>query len=115
MNQFHQFATYFAVVIGSLCVIGVCIYAAIRSFRNQMHTAGVRFLIVIPTWIAAHVPMSLVLWVIATPNPRTPTNPAEYAVAPVYLAIAGLVCYFQLRKVKTITRSASESTDQALS
>jgi hypothetical protein len=108
MNQFHQFAAYFAIIIGSVFVVGVCVYGTVRSFRARMYLAGLGYLALIPCWFLAHAPLPVVLWVIATPNPATTTNPAEYAVAPVYLAIAGFSCYILLRSVRAVIPSEDE-------
>lgn len=108
INQFHQFATYFALILGSLSVVGVCVYGAVRCFRRGMYLAGLGFLALIPCWYLAHAPLPIVLYVIATPNAATPTNPAEYAVAPVYLAVAGFVCYAVLRYVRRLIQSKDE-------
>ena len=103
MNEFHQFATYFALVLGSISVVGVSLYAAVRCFRIGKYLAGTGFLALIPSWFVANTPLPIVLYVIATPNAATPTNAAEYAVAPVYLAISGFVCYVVIRFVRRLT------------
>lgn len=93
--------------------MGVCVYGAVRCFQRRLYTGGVGVLAVITVWFVGHAPLPYIMWVIATPNPRTPTNLAEYAMAPVYLASAGLVCYAVLRLVKSILRSQDEQTPAA--
>jgi hypothetical protein len=108
MDEFHEFATYFALILGSVSVVGVCVYGAIRCFRVRKYLAGSGFLALVPCWFAVNAPLPIILFVIATPNAATPTNPAEYAVAPVYLAIAGFISYALFRSVRRLTRSIDE-------
>jgi hypothetical protein len=108
MTQFHQFATYFALMLGSLSVVGVCLYGAVRCIRVRMYLAGWNFLFLIACWFLANTMLLTVLYAIATPNSATPTHPAEYAAAPVYLAIAALVSYAVLRYVKRNIPSKDE-------
>jgi hypothetical protein len=110
MTEFHQFATYFALIFGTLSVVGVCVYAVVRCIRQRRYLAGWNFLFLMGCWFLANKMLLIVLYVIATPNAATPTHPAEYAVAPVYLVVAALVCYAVLRYVKRHTQSKDEQS-----
>jgi hypothetical protein len=108
MTQLHQFATYFALILGTLSVVGVCLYGTVRCIRVRMYLAGWNFLFLIACWFLANTVLLTVLYAIATPNSATPTHPAEFAAAPVYLAIAALVCYAVLGYVKRNIPSKDE-------
>lgn len=108
MNQFHQYVAYFALIFGSLSVVGVCLYGTVRCFRTGKYLAGSVISTVIPCWFAANMLLTIVMYAIATPNAAVPTHPAEYAVGPVYLAVAGFVCYAVLRYVRKYARSKKE-------
>ena len=80
-------------------------YGAVRCFQRRLYAGGTGVLALIVVWFAAHAPLPYIMWVIATPNSRTPTSIGEYAAVPVYLLSAGLVCFGVLRLVKSIIRS----------
>lgn len=73
-----------------------------------MYLAGWNFLFLIGCWFLANTVLLTVLYAIATPNSATPTHPAEFAAAPVYLAVAALVCYAVLGYVKRNIPSKAE-------
>lgn len=109
MSEFHQYALYFALIIGSLCAVGVSVYGAVRCFQMRVYLAGLVCLAVMPCWLGVNAVLTIVLYAIATPNSRTPNNLAEYLVAPIYAANAGLVCYALLSFVKRFVRSKNET------
>ena len=108
MNEFHQIATFFALIFGSVCVVGASLYAAVRCFRTRRYFAGSAFLVLILFWFQANAILTIFMYAMATPNPATPTSLGEYILAPIYLAIAGSVCYAVLRFSRRLTSPEDE-------
>lgn len=103
MDRFLELATFFALIFGSVGVIGASLYAAVRCFRARRYLVGSAFLVLIFFWFQANAILSLFMYAMATPNPATPTSLGEYILAPIYLAISGSVCYFVFRYARRIT------------
>lgn len=108
MHEFHQIATYFALIFGSVCVVGASLYGAVRCFRTRRYFAGSGILGLILFWFQANAILTVFMYAIATPNPATPTSLGEYLLAPIYLAIAGSICYAVLRYSRRLTLPKDE-------
>lgn len=108
MHEFHQIATYFALIVGSVCVVGASLYGAVRCFRTGRYFAGSALVGLIFFWFQANAILTIFMYAMATPNPTTPTSLGEYVLAPIYLAIAGSVCYFVIRYARRLTTPKDE-------
>ena len=101
MDDFHEYATYFALVLGSISVAGISVYGTVRCFQREKYLVGVGVLALLPSWFQGNALLFIFLYAIASPDKAGTT--AEYAVAPVYLAIAGITCYPVLRYARRLT------------
>jgi len=97
-----EISNFLLMILAWIVVIGVCLYGAVRCFLFEELFASLKILLVLPLWYIAHTLFGSVFQVIVNPNVAE-THPFEYAVAPVYLAGAGLVCYFVIRHVRWLT------------
>jgi len=109
--------SFVSTVVGTISVLGVCVYGAVRFFLAKRFFGAIGILALIPLWFGIQILLIAMFDKLKSQGIVTRAYHLDYAVTPlINLVAAGLVLFFVIYSVKRLSqRQASEAdnTSQA--